>query len=290
MKKKPKKEGIIFIITALLSAILIWCTTLIDTQKTFPYKDEERNCILFLGDSNMAYDFDGENIPQIIGREMDVAIFNCAVGGTTATKLPTADYFDTQMDLFCLYNMTRIMENGDDESVRDFQGNTVITVHNAIVKAEILSEIELDELDYVVIAYGINDYTTGRPIYCDDKYDEKTYAGALRSSVERIQKVCPNAKIILSSITYCAFSGGEGEPQDGYTKSWGGGTLGEYRDAMKLIASEYENVYFMDNLDKMGITYENYTQYMCDELHLNAEGQKLYTEYFLSFMEEIESN
>ena len=67
-------------------------------------------------------------------------------------------------------------------------------------------------------------------------------------------------------------------------------TIDEYRDATALVASEYENVYFMDNLKELPITYDNYKQYLCDGLHLNAEGQKIYTDYFVSVIEKIESD
>ena len=289
MKKRTFKEGIVFGGVAIISALLIWSTTLIGTHKTYPLSEEDCLRILFLGDSNYSYEMEGNTIPGRIGEQLNAEIYNCAVGGTTAAKLDTADYIDTKMDLFCLHNLVRLMQTNDVQSVRDFHGSLDTYGYHGMIKAEILDKIDLTQMDYIVISYGINDYTTGRIIYGDDKYDERTYAGALRGAIESIQKMCPDVKIILSSITYCAF-GGEAGPEDGYLKSWGGGTIDEYRDATALVASEYENVYFMDNLKELPITYDNYKQYLCDGLHLNAEGQKIYTDYFVSVIEKIESD
>ena len=39
--------------------------------------------------------------------------------------------------------------------------------------------------------------------------------------------------------------------EDGYERSCGGGYINDYRDAAQHVVSEYENVIFMDNLEKL---------------------------------------
>ena len=64
---KEKKEKIIFISVAVLSAILILCTAFIGTKKFYPVEVEsQKTQILFLGDSNIAYDFGGQDIPELV--------------------------------------------------------------------------------------------------------------------------------------------------------------------------------------------------------------------------------
>ena len=130
------------------------------------------------------------------------------------------------------------MVNGDEQSLYEYYNQGGGFAKDAFGKAEMISNIKLEELDYIVISYGLNDYTTGCTIYGEDPYDyenilnqmprgfrlehsrsaaknpydEETYSGALKASVERIQKACPNATIILSSITYCIFYGNHIEP------------------------------------------------------------------------------
>lgn len=286
---KEKKEKIIFIGVAVLSAILILCTALIGTKKFYPVEVESHKTqILFLGDSNIAYDFEGKDIPELVYDRLGVTTYNGAIGGTSAAKINTENYFDDRGDMFCLYNITKVMESGDHNAVADYYGTGSQREKEAVGKVMMLTDLRLEEVDYIVLSYGLNDYTTGRPIYAEDPYAEYTYAGALRAAVERLQKLCPNAKIILSSITYCAFMEGGEVVMDGYERNWGGGTIEEYRDAMKLVSSEYENVYFMDNLEYLGIGRDNYEQYLRDEMHLNEAGREIYVDYLEETINGIE--
>lgn len=288
MKKKLIKECTVFVITAILAAILILASANIGRSSTFPLPADQKTQILFLGDSNLAYDFEGVSIPIRIMERLDVSVYNCAIGGTTAAKINTENYFDYSFDLFCLYHLVKVMENKDEQSILDFYSEAGVNEQIAIKRTELLADIDYEQLDYVVISYGLNDYTTGRPLRGEDLYDETTYTGALRTAVERIKKMCPNAVIILSSITYCVFYEDGEVVSDGYTKDWGGGYINDYRDAMKEVASAYEYVYFMDNLECLEMNENNYKEYLSDEMHLNAEGQKLYVDYMIEVIEEIE--
>lgn len=287
---KEKKEKIIFICVALLSAILILCTAFIGTKKYYPVEVEaEKTQILFLGDSNIAYDFDGQDIPELVYDRLGVTTYNAAIGGTSAAKVNTVNYFDDTDDMFCMYNLVKVMECGDYNAVADYYGGGNEWQKEAVGKAQMLTDLKLEEVDYIVIAYGLNDYTTGRTIYGEDPYAEHTYTGALRTSIEKLQKMCPNAKIILSSITYCVFLEGGEVSMDGYERNWGGGTIEEYRDAMEFVASEYDNVYFMDNLEYMNINISNYEQYLRDGMHFTDAGRELYVDYFEEIIDGIEN-
>lgn len=289
VEKKSLKKYVVFVVTAMAAAGLVLLSTQIGQKRYYPFEDDQRMQILFLGDSNFAYDFGDKTIPQRIGEELDANVFNAAIGGTAAAKLNDDNYIDSQLDLFGLYNLSKVMVNGDEQSLYEYYNQGGGFAKDAFGKAEMISNIKLEELDYIVISYGLNDYTTGCAIYGEDPYDEETYSGALKTSVERIQKACPNATIILSSITYCIFYGNNIETQDGYEKDYGGGTINDYRDAMESIAAEYENVYFIDNLERLDIDKSNYEQYLNDEMHLSVEGHHMYVDSFLNKLEEIES-
>lgn len=286
---KEKKEKIIFISVAVLSAMLILCTAFIGTKKFYPVEVEsQKTQILFLGDSNIAYDFGGQDIPELVYDRMGVTTYNAAIGGTSAAKINTMNYFDDRDDMFCLYNLVKVMESGDYNAIADYYGGGTQREKEAVGKMQMLTDLRLDEIDYIVIAYGLNDYTTGRTIYAEDPYAEHTYTGALRTAIEKLQKLCPNATIILSSITYCVFTEGGEVVSDGYDRTWGGGTIEEYRDAMEFVASEYDNVYFMDSLEYMNIGRDNYTQYLRDGMHFNDMGRVLYVDYLEETINGIE--
>ncbi len=200
------------------------------------------------------------------------------------------NYFDHTADLFCLYNISKIMEIEEYQVLLDFKETMSITEQTAIEKVDILTQIEYEEIDYIVISYGVNDYTVGVPASGEEPYEESTYEGALRSSIERIQKMCPNSTIIISSITYCSYTGDEDNTKDGYEYDWGGGYITEYRDAAKRVASEYSNVIFMDNLELLDINASNYNQYLFDGIHFSTAGQELYTDCLINVIRENESN
>lgn len=289
MNKRPVKEYMIFAIIAMLGAVAILATAKIGTQKIYPLENDDRLQILFLGDSNFAYDFGDRSIPDRIGERLNADIYNCAIGGTSAVKLNVANYFDADLDAFNLYNLSKVMISGDYQSVNAYRSIGGEFGKTAVCKAEILTNIDFAELDYIVISYGLNDYTSGCAVYGEDPYDETTYIGALRGAVERIQRVCPNAKIILSSITYCVFYENTDVIQDGYEKSFGGGMINDYRDAMETVSAEYDNVYFIDNLEKLNINKDNFRDYLVDEMHLNFTGHEMYVDSFIEEIEEIES-
>lgn len=288
-KNKRIKEYTVFIIVAIVAAVAILSTSKIGTRKYY-FGDENTLQILVLGDSNMAYDLGDRSIPQRIAERMECDVYNCAVGGTTASKTNHENYVDWTIDSLCLYNLTRIMETENEQTLYDFYYDAPLNERYAIDNMYMLTELENEDVDYVVISYGLNDYLAGQPICSEDVYDETSYAGALRSSIERIQGKYPNATIILSSITYCVFYEEDGvDFAEGYEKDWGGGSVTAYRDAAKMVSEEYTDVYFMDNLELLEIDKTNFSDYMKDNMHLNAAGQERYVDSFVKIIEEIES-
>lgn len=289
MKKKPVKECIIFGIIAVIAAIMILGSARIGTTKYYPAEGDEKVQILFLGDSNLAYDFGDKTIPQRLEERMDVTVYNCAAGGTSAAKINSSNFFDFSFDLLCLHNLIKVMECEDHQPLLDFYADASVNERGATERMEILADIDYESLDYIVVAYGLNDYVSGRPVYGEDPYDIISYAGALRTAIESLQRTAPNAKIIVSSITYCIFYENGAMAYDGYEKSYDGGYINEYRDAAKMVATEYDNVYFLDNLELLEINRDNSTEYLRDGMHLTVAGQELYTDNLEEIITKIES-
>ena len=289
MTKKSIKEYIIFSLIAIIAAGSVIATAQIGTKKYYP-GDESKLQIVFLGDSNIAYDIEGKTIPHRVAERIECDVYNCAVGGTTATKTNTLNYVDKSFDLLCLYNITKVMDTEDHQPLMDFFAETTVNEQLGTGKMQMLVNIKYEEVDYIIISYGLNDYTMGCAISGEDQYDETTYEGALRCSVERLQRICPNATIIVSSITYCAFSENGKLAEDGYERNWGGGYINDYRDAAERVASEYENVIFMDNLELLGIDKTNCAEYIHDEMHLNSAGQERYADCLVEIIKENESS
>ena len=284
MKKSKLKKYIVLGIVAAISAGLILATTLIGSKKYYPFDDTKMQ-IVFLGDSNIANNIDGLTIPDRVAERLGCDVYNAAVGGTTAAKVNTSNYFDRFGDLFCLYSVTRIMEVEEYQVLLDSYDSLYFNEREGIGNMNMLVNIEYDKVDYVVINYGVNDYMAGIPAYSDDEpYDELTYEVALRSSVERIRNLCPDCTIILSGITYCVYANGAAD-EDGI----GGDAQIDYAIAAQNVASEYDNVIFMDNLD-LPIDAHNHTEYLLDGIHFNGYMHELYVDRLVSIITEIESS
>lgn len=290
MNKKNIKKYMGFIVIAVLSASLMLATTQIGSKKYYPFEEEELQ-ILFFGDSNLANRVEGKDIADRVKDILGCEVYNAAIGGTTAAKVNTENYFDWTEDLFCFYNVSKLMETEEYQILLDSQKTMLYNEQDGVGKMNMVVNIEYDKIDYIVVSYGLNDYMTGVPAYCgEDPFDETTYEGAIRSSVDRITKLCPNSTIILSGITYCAYTGEEDNGLDGYSFSWGGGYIDDYRDAAAKVASEYENVIFMDNLEMLGIDSTNHEQYLWDKIHFDLEARERYVDYLVSIIRENESN
>jgi len=118
-KKKWIKEYTVFIIVAVIAAVAILSTSKIGIQKYY-FGNDETLQILVLGDSNMAYDFGDRSIPQRIAERLECDVYNCAVGGTTASKTNYKNYADWTIDSLCLYNLTKIIETENAQNLYDF--------------------------------------------------------------------------------------------------------------------------------------------------------------------------
>ena len=171
----------------------------------FPAMWQEKTQILFLGDSNIDYSFGGTEIPEMLSERMDLVTFNCAVGGTCAANTSKAYKRSNYYAMFSLFNLSKMIETRDFTTMT--RSRTFLEESSSDIKdkALVLTHLDYSAMDFVILHYGMNDYFTGFPVENDNPRDERTYKGALRCGIERIHKQCPNAKIVLSSITYCRY-------------------------------------------------------------------------------------
>ena len=301
MKEEKKgKNRILIMVVTIVSAMLtlgLFCFAVsAKPEVIFPAIEQEKTQILFLGDSNIDYSFGGTEIPEIIMQRIDVTAYNCAIGGTCAAKGTEPYERNNYYSMFSLFNLSRMIETGDFTVMkrnRRFMDSSSSDIKSKLL---ILEHLDYSAMDYVVLHYGMNDYFAGFPIRGEDPKDERTYQGALRCAIERIHKKCPQAQIILSSITYCRYrevskDGVEAEESfSGLTHNNGIGIIEDYRDAMKEVAGEYEYTIFLDNLSGMKLDDSNYSEdgYFHDDIHLGEKGRELYAEGFLQMFSEID--
>ena len=256
----------------------------------FPAISQEKTQVLFLGDSNIDFSFGGTKIPNMFEEKTGYVAYNAAIGGTCAAN--TSKYISNSnyYTLLSFFNLTKMMEAGDFSAMIRNRDTVNNSNSNLREKHTVLTHLDYSVMDYVVIHYGLNDYYCGTLIKGEDPYDENTYEGALRAGIEQVHKSCPDAVIILSSITYTRYETGDGNTASGYELDFGGGTIEAYRDGMKKISEEYPYTVFLDNLSGMGIGDENYSEegYYHDAMHFDEKAREIYTEGLVDLIRSME--
>ena len=119
-----------------------------------------------------------------------------------------------------------------------------------------LKGIDFSEADIITIAYGTNDFTAGRPLEGNDRYDIKAFGGAMRYSIERIREAFPKLEIVICSQTY-RFWRENGIPvSDSNTRVEKGNKLTDFVRKTEEIAREY-GLFYIDNYNGNVINESN---------------------------------
>lgn len=213
--------------------------------------------ILVLGDSIWDLERGESGIAALLEKELgNAVVYNCAVKGSRAAK-----------DDYGLAAMAEYIAGKRE------------IVFPADAKApEILETVDRSEVDYIFIAYGLNDYFAAvKRKNPDDCYDVTTYEGALCASIEMLRESCPEAEFVILSPTYCqGYSYGQ-VVHESTTYDYGAGTCDDYAASAKRIAEAY-GYPFVDNYGELGISIHNGAAYLEDATHLTEKGRRAYAE------------
>lgn len=241
-------------------------TSQVEKERKSPteYPDLSRWCMVFFGDSVLAYHQGSYSIPGVVGSLSGAQVYNCGEGGIAASGNPAAGLnFNSMVDRFLTENTVGLSEKSNFAlGLKDFA-----------------QEKHKGKKYCFVIAYGLNDYFSGHPVENpEDPYDVETYAGALRTGIRTLQVSYPDADILVLAPTYTAsFSGGTEINSDK------GGVLTDYVDAALRVAQE-TGAYCMNNYTDSGINADNHEQYLADQTHPNEMGAFLIGVKIIEYM------
>lgn len=236
------------------------------TTKEVIERNKKTQIVVF-GDSIWNAGRGEDGISELVMKEKDVIIYNCSIGGTTAAVFgESTDWEDWTSNSF----------NGMMYLVNDILSEDQLIPNDAA--AAVLKQIDFNEVDYIIVSYGLNDYFSDVPIFPKEYFDLTSYIGALRHGIHKIQKQYPDIKFILTSPTYCGWF--EGERQFG---------LGDYVEAARSVSQEY-GTYFLDMYHALGKNPQEKTEYLEDGVHLTVEGRELYARSVIDFLNQIEYN
>ena len=237
-----------------------------ETQPAQETPEEKLNIVVF-GDSIWDMDRSETGIAAQLADYMDANVYNCAIGGTRATLKPgESDVNYDTWDSTSLTGMAYVM-----------RGLVSTNFLEGYPAGGVIRNVNPAEVDYYIIAYGLNDYFSGAPIAVDggDTYDPHGYTGALYNAMELLKAASPNAQFLLISPTYCQFYENGYMVTDSNMKNYGEGTLTDYANACRNVA-EMSNTLYIDAYSTMGINIYTAEEYLEDGVHLTEAGRTLY--------------
>lgn len=241
---------------------------------------EDGLTIAILGNGPFAEDRNSEDgLANMLAEATGATVYNCAISGSylASTEPNVPDMYGNPWDAFNFYWMSFYTT---DVEVHDFFG-VALELMGADVPPEapevyeILSTLDFDTVDIIVVMYDATDYFAGRPACSTEDISViQSFAGNLESGLKVLQEHHPNTRIIVMSPTY-AFSDRLDENGD-YISSdivrYGQDVLSDYisKAAESCAATQ---VTFVDNF-YVTFNEDNALNYLSDNLHMNAAGRK----------------
>lgn len=237
----------------------------LEPEKLGDKTGEDKVKIVVFGDSIWADGRGADGISEQVMEQLDVEIYNCAIGGTAAAldgENQSWDTWNSRSFNGMMYVATDIVSA--DELMPDDAA------------CEVIKDVNFEEIDYVIVSYGLNDYFSDIPIYPQEYYDLNSYVGALRHGIQKLREKYPNLEFIITSPTYCEWFKGERQFE-----------LGEYVEAARGVAEEMD-VHFLDMYHGFGKDFEQKLEYLEDGVHLNEEGRWLYSRSVIDCLRMLE--
>lgn len=242
--------------------------------------------VLVLGDSiwDLVRDESGisANLVQELGEGSRV--YNCSVKGTSAAINGDLDDCSLIAQVAYLAKLAGNTQMAAQYETYLNKGYEDVLLSTAGGKE--LKEVVPEQISTVILAYGLNDYFGSVPLKArDDYFDVNTYSGALCSAVRDLQVICPEAKIVIASPTYCQGYDEGVVVAESTTNLYGGGSGIDYVEAAKGVALSFNSI-FLDNYKAMGISIHNGSAYLEDATHLTKKGRRLYAQNVAALIKE----
>ncbi len=277
MKTRITKTNIIyFCISLVLFLLLCLGVSCIKKEDSITYP------IVCLGDSILGATRDETAVTYLLQEKIGIEVFNGALGGTTLSRQDQKRRLGYNKDGLSLVGIAQAI------AYQDFGVQRTINVHEPGTDyfketVDELAMIDFSQVEILFIDHGINDYNASLPIYNEeDKYDEYSYTGALRSSIKMLQYKYPDLRIILITPTYSWFLSLEQTCEERYANY---GYLEDYVNAELLVAEElgveiidhYHDFYPHEN-------WEDWSIYTADGLHPNEAGRRKIAESMANYL------
>ena len=252
---------------------------LMPEDKKALHEDDGKETILFLGNDVLTYYNDENGFVQQVEKNMDATCINAGFPASTVA-LKNASYDENYaLDAFSFYNVAGSIVDGDfgrmETAAKSFEDYTYDQ------HTETLRDLDMNSVDTLVIFYDAQDYISFRfGMNPNDDSDPITYSGALFAGIKKLQEKYPFIRIVCMSFPMCYAYDKSGSLVSGDRFDFGNGKLTTYLQFM-IDVSGATGVSFVDNY--YGTIHEdNSSDWMLDNIHVNAACNKHMAEHFIS--------
>ena len=230
-----------------------------------------------------------DNLASLIAKETGATVYNCSISGSyLAAQHTNFDPTLAPMDAYCLYWLVNLAAgvplDGYYNDAAEALGDKTPPEAEEVVNT--LKTLDFNTIDTVAIMYDATDYLMGNAMYNDDNPTDPTqFTGNLEASIEVLQSLYPQIRIIVMSPTYAYAIDEDGNYVSSDIYIYNGRDVLSTYVIKECYSSNLHSVSFMDNLYG-SITEDNAKEYLTDNLHLNVKGRKLIAkrfEYFLNY-------
>ena len=230
-----------------------------------------------------------DNLASLIAKETGATVYNCSISGSyLAAQHTNFDPTLAPMDAYCLYWLVNLAAgvplDGYYNDAAKALGDKTPPEAEEVVNT--LKTLDFNTIDTVAIMYDATDYLMGNAMYNDDNPTDPTqFTGNLEASIEILQRLYPQIRIIVMSPTYAYAIDEDGNYVSSDIYIYNGRDVLSTYVIKECYSANLHSVSFMDNLYG-SITEDNAKEYLTDNLHLNVKGRKLIAkrfEYFLNY-------
>ncbi|MFI3213240.1 MAG: hypothetical protein R3Y24_07845 [Eubacteriales bacterium] len=236
------------------------------------HEDDGVTTILALGNSPFR---ENTYLIDALSESMDATIYNGSFANSFQSMKNSTYSSDYANDGVSLYEVVSAITSNDYTTVNEAAS---IMGGDAPATANMLQEIDFATIDMITIMYDLSDYIDLRPVYDPgDDTNLVTYSGALKASIQLIQKAYPYIRIVVMSMPSCGKTV-DGFYVDGDIYDLGNGTLTDYLlyeiDACSSTGVSIIDLYY-------GVIHvDNRDNYLYDDYFINEDGAKLIAERF----------
>jgi lysophospholipase L1-like esterase len=240
-------------------------------------EDDGITTVLFLGDDYLSDGRGTDSIPDLVASKIpNSKVINASFSGSTLSNQDILYDFDTCQDAFSPYWIVNAMVLKDYTIMGLSLDSEYLTIQDETYQQtyEEIKTVDLNEVDVLVMMYGVNDYLQNRLVTnVADLNDIRAYSGAFQSTVDMIQENYPHIRIIFSSPTISFVENAEGELVNTNIHSNDYAFQVGYNNAINATIVNNMYVSYVDNYYGNEITHENYSEYLSDNWHLNKKGR-----------------